>query len=115
MLVLITKDSNSGERPFACDHPNCGKTFTRNEELTRHKRIHTGLRPFSCSVCGKRFGRKDHLKKHVKTHQRVYPVVPHPFSAAAAAAAAAAMSAAHHQAMMSAAVAFHHHHHHSFP
>ena len=60
----------SGERPFICDHQNCGKTFTRNEELTRHKRIHTGLRPFSCNHCNKRFGRKDHLKKHVKTHQR---------------------------------------------
>lgn len=75
-----------GERPFACDHPNCGKTFTRNEELTRHKRIHSGLRPFSCSVCGKRFGRKDHLKKHVKTHQRAaaVPLMAHiPLAASA--------------------------------
>jgi len=46
----------------------CGKTFTRNEELTRHKRIHTGLRPYPCSACGKKFGRRDHLKKHMKTH-----------------------------------------------
>ena len=57
-----------GERPFKCEEENCGKTFTRNEELTRHKRIHTGLRPFACNTCGKRFGRRDHLKKHTKTH-----------------------------------------------
>ena len=29
---------HTGERPFVCDHENCGKSFTRNEELTRHKR-----------------------------------------------------------------------------
>lgn len=58
----------TGERPFKCDEKECGKTFTRNEELTRHKRIHSGLRPFPCSHCGKRFGRKDHLKKHSRTH-----------------------------------------------
>ena len=63
MILIFT-----GERPFKCDAEKCGKSFTRNEELTRHKRIHTGLRPFPCDQCGKRFGRKDHLKKHIRTH-----------------------------------------------
>ena len=66
ILLLIGK----GERPFVCDNPNCGKTFTRNEELTRHRRIHTGIRPFSCPICLKKFGRKDHLKKHQRTHDK---------------------------------------------
>lgn len=57
-----------GERPFQCDEITCGKTFTRNEELTRHKRIHSGLRPYPCEICNKAFGRRDHLKKHTKTH-----------------------------------------------
>lgn len=63
----------TGERPFKCDFEGCGKTFTRNEELTRHKRIHTGIRPHACFVCGKRFGRKDHLKKHMRTHENRDP------------------------------------------
>ena len=58
--------SPAGERPFECE--TCHKRFTRNEELTRHTRIHTGDRPFGCELCGKRFGRKDHLNKHQRTH-----------------------------------------------
>lgn len=61
---------HTGERPFRCDYATCGKSFTRNEELTRHKRIHTGMRPFKCIKCQKCFGRKDHLKKHLKTHDK---------------------------------------------
>lgn len=60
----------TGERPFVCDFKNCQKSFTRNEELTRHRRIHSGIRPYPCRWCDKRFGRKDHLRKHERTHER---------------------------------------------
>lgn len=53
---------------FHCDYDNCFKSFARNEELTRHKRIHSGFKPHVCTICNKRFGRKDHLSKHQKTH-----------------------------------------------
>lgn len=90
-LTLLFLPFSTGERPFKCDESSCGKTFTRNEELTRHKRIHSGIRPYACQTCGKKFGRRDHLKKHSKTHmpQERYTYGLMPASAAAAAAAAA--------------------------
>ncbi|KAF4532894.1 hypothetical protein B566_EDAN001498 [Ephemera danica] len=83
-----------GERPFACQHVGCGKAFTRNEELTRHRRIHSGIRPYPCAACGKRFGRKDHLKKHARTHQKLSQVHHHATSSSSAAAAVHAAAAA---------------------
>ncbi|CAG5128544.1 unnamed protein product [Candidula unifasciata] len=54
--------------PHKCE---CGRAFARSEELTRHRRIHSGHRPFRCSQCSKTFGRKDHLKKHRTTHLHI--------------------------------------------
>lgn len=52
---------------FKCDQ--CDKKYTRNSRLTSHiKKIHDGIKPFSCGTCKKRFGRRDHLRRHEKTH-----------------------------------------------
>ena len=46
-----------GERPYQCLIEGCGRRFARSDELSRHRRAHTGEKKFACSVCGRRFVR----------------------------------------------------------
>ena len=49
-------------RCFKCDQ--CGSEFSRVQELTRHKKIHTGKCPFRCSHCKAGFKAEAALRAH---------------------------------------------------
>ncbi|XP_062373440.1 zinc finger protein 213-like [Sardina pilchardus] len=59
-------ETHKGERPNHCTQ--CGKSFRKKADLTRHWRIHTGEKPYHCSDCGKSFGRRGNLKTHQRIH-----------------------------------------------
>ncbi|XP_010862991.1 early growth response protein 1-B [Esox lucius] len=55
-------------KPFPCPITGCERRFSRSDELNRHVRIHTGHKPFQCTICLRSFSRSDHLTTHTRTH-----------------------------------------------
>ncbi|XP_047514281.1 zinc finger protein 135-like isoform X1 [Pieris napi] len=57
---------HNGERPYHCE---CGKSFTQSSSLSAHKKTHSNLTYYMCTVCGKQFKHAFTLKKHSKVHE----------------------------------------------
>ena len=65
-----TRDAgvSANDRPYKCTEKSCDRRFSRSDELARHTRIHTGLKPFQCHICARSFSRSDHRTTHIRTH-----------------------------------------------
>lgn len=58
----------------SCIHacPYCEKTFLDKRDFQRHLRVHTGEKPFKCTICQKEYKRKDQLGKHLRDSHAIF-------------------------------------------
>uniref|UniRef100_A0A8C4QEQ0 C2H2-type domain-containing protein n=1 Tax=Eptatretus burgeri TaxID=7764 RepID=A0A8C4QEQ0_EPTBU len=47
----------------------CSQAFSHSSNLSKHKKIHTGVKPFKCSTCSKAFSHSSNLSKQKKCIQ----------------------------------------------
>jgi uncharacterized Zn-finger protein len=58
-----------------CKYPGCLKEFTSRWSLTRHLKIHSGIKSFKCNQCNKQFIQKCSLTRHEQTHLDEKPCI----------------------------------------
>lgn len=51
---------------FYCEE--CGASFNKNSNKTRHMKIHFGIKNYKCDTCDKKFTESHRLKDHLLVH-----------------------------------------------
>lgn len=71
-LNQMSVDNQYGSTMFSC--PVCHKNFTKKRDFGRHYMIHTGERPYCCSLCPYKSSRLDSLNSHLRLKHSLNPV-----------------------------------------
>lgn len=67
------KSTHTPNKSHKCKE--CGKFFTKSNDLLKHTRIHLGIRPYSCSICSKSFTHQTSLRNHQAVHSGEKPFI----------------------------------------
>ena len=63
----LSSNTSSG-KVFICEHPGCGKTFSRKLNFVSHfKSAHQHQKPFKCETCQQSFARHSDRRRHEKS------------------------------------------------
>jgi uncharacterized Zn-finger protein len=65
-VIIVAVD----EKPHRCQQPGCTMRFHRPDELRKHEKIHSVVKPYKCPVCQEKFTRKDHRDLHQSRHRQ---------------------------------------------
>ena len=64
--------THTGERPYACSWPGCGKAFTQFSKMKRHLKVtHEKKLDYPCTWegCKRAFSTAQNLTSHLKSHE----------------------------------------------
>lgn len=69
--LLIHKKTHRdvGDRAYKCSYTNCNKAFNFRIHLENHERVHSGEKPFKCSLCPVSFKQRHQLNSHKRKHE----------------------------------------------
>ena len=102
LRIDVTRNKNETNGPYKCFKPGCTEPYKGKGNLLRHmkntvtdwqcnicfkrcqsyanlikhKRSHTGKKPFCCSICNRTFTIKSALKKHEHIHSKEKFICP---------------------------------------
>ena len=51
---------------YRCRHAGCSRTYGKKSNFIAHQRVHSGIKPFACTVCSLTFSQSGTLNRHMR-------------------------------------------------